>query len=405
MTSDRTADTPEPPAPRRAGLPRNVKVLAVASLFNDIATEIVFPLLPSFLLTVLHGNKFSLGAIEGAADSLASLLKLWSGSLSDRLGNRKRFVFTGYALASIVRPLIGLVTHPWQLMAIRLTDRFGKGLRAAPRDAVIASSTDQTNRGWAFGFHRAMDHVGAAVGPLLATLFLYFFPDQLRTLFLLTLIPGLCVVVLIGLGLREPAQTAEPRPASTLSWAPFDRNFRLFLAALVIFNLGNSTDSFLLLRAEELGLPKLYLPALWSVFHIAKSLANLYLGRLVDRQGPRRLLYAGWGVYALVYLGFGLATSVWEVWVWFLVYALYYGLAEPAEKTLVAHLAGPHRRGLAYGWYNFAIGLTMLPASLLFGAIYQTFGAVAAFTMGALFSLTGTALFRFVRDPAPPAAT
>lgn len=398
--SERPPASSDSAATPQARLPRNVKILAAASLLNDIATEVVFPLLPSFLLTVLHGNKRDLGAIEGAADSLASLLKLWSGSLSDRFGHRKRFVAVGYTLAAFVRPVIGLVTHPWQLLGIRMTDRFGKGVRAAPRDAIIADSTDRTNRGWAFGFHRAMDHVGAAVGPLLAAAFLYFWPNELRTLFLLTLIPGLLVVVLIWFGLREPPVTRPPHEKLHLTLSPFDNNFRIFLVALVVFNLGNSTDAFLLLRAEELGVPKMHLPLLWSVFHIAKSTANLVLGRAVDRFGPRPLLYAGWFVYAVIYLAFAAATSAWEIWLYFICYALYYGLAEPAEKTMVTHLVGTARKGLAYGWYNFAIGITMLPASLIFGAIYQNFGAFAAFASGAALSLAGMLLLMLaVKEP------
>ncbi len=384
-------------------LPRNVKILAAASLLNDVATEIVFPLLPSFLLTVLKGSKFSLGAIEGAADSLASLLKLWSGSLSDRVGHRKEFVAVGYTLAALVHPLIGLVAHPWQLLAIRMTDRFGKGVRAAPRDAIIADSTDQTNRGWAFGFHRAMDHVGAAIGPLLASGFLFFWPNELRTLFLLTLIPGLLVVVLIFFGLREPPVTGPPREKLHLTLSPFDNNFRMFLMALVVFSLGNSTDAFLLLRAEELGVPKMQLPLLWSAFHVAKSTGNLVLGRAVDKYGPRPLLYAGWFVYAAIYLAFATATTAWEAWLYFLLYSLYYGLAEPAEKTMVAHLVGTARKGLAYGWYSFAIGITTLPASLIFGAIYQRFGAFAAFASGATFALLGVLLLCAVKEPPAPA--
>jgi len=394
---------PTPPDTATASpsaLPRNVKILAAASLLNDVATEIVFPLLPSFLLTVLKGNKFSLGAIEGLADSLASLLKLWSGSLSDRVGHRKQFVTVGYTLAALVRPLIGIVAHPWQLLAIRMTDRFGKGVRAAPRDAIIADSTDSTNRGWAFGLHRAMDHVGAALGPLLATAFLYFWPNELRTLFLLTLIPGLLVVALIFFGLREPPATGRPSEKLHLTLAPFDNNFRLFLVALVVFTLGNSTDAFLLVRAEDLGVPKMQLPLLWCVFHIAKSTGNLVLGRMVDKYGPRPLLFAGWFVYAAIYLAFAIATTVWEVWLYFLLYALYYGLAEPAEKTMVAHLVGTTRKGLAYGWYNFAIGITTLPASLIFGAIYQRYGAFAAFASGATFALLGLLLLLAVKDPA-----
>jgi MFS family permease len=389
---------PPPPA-ARPPLPRNVKVLGGTSLLNDVGSEMIFPLLPSFLLGVLGGNRFYLGVIEGVADSLASLLKLWSGGRSDRAGRRKGFVLFGYTLAGLTRPLTGLVVAPWQLLAVRMADRIGKGVRAAPRDALIADSTDPSIRGRAFGFHRAMDHLGAAIGPLLATGFLLLWPGELRTLFLLAIVPGLLVLVLLVFGLKEAPPTTPPKEAVHLSLKPFDRNFRLYLLALVVFTLGNSSDAFLLVRAAELGVPVVWLPVLWCVFHVAKSSGNLFLGRGVDRFGPRPFLYLGWGVYAAVYLAFGLATEAWEAWVLFLCYAVFYGLTEPAEKTLVAVLAGGERKGLAYGWFNFAIGVATLPASLLFGALYQFFGPMAAFGCGAALALLAAALMLGVKTP------
>lgn len=371
-------------------LPRNVKVLGLTALLNDIASEMIFPLLPSFLLTVLLGNRFYLGIIEGAADSVSSLLKLWSGGWSDRAGRRKGLVLFGYSLAALTRPLIGVIVAPWQLLLIRIGDRIGKGVRAAPRDALIADSTDAAMRGRAFGFDRAMDHLGAAVGPLLAAAFLWLWPSQLQTLFLLTILPGFLVVGVLLFGLQETAGRGPTKEPLRLTLQPFDRNFRLFLLALVIFTLGNSSDAFLLVRAEELGVPTAGLPLLWCAFHIVKSSSNLLLGRALDRFGPRPFLVFGWLLYASVYLSFAFATSAWAVGLLFLGYALYYGMTEPAEKTLVAQLVGKERKGLAYGWYSFAIGLATLPASLIFGALYQAYGAWAAFGWGA--SLAGVAL-------------
>jgi MFS family permease len=381
----------------RPPLPRNVKVLGLASLLNDIASEMIFPLLPKFLLTVLQGNLFYVGVVEGAADSVASLLKLWSGGRSDQAGKRKGFVLFGYVLAALARPLIGVIVLPWQLLALRVGDRIGKGVRTSPRDALIADSTDPTIRGRAFGFHRAMDHLGAAIGPLLAAGFLWLWPDQFRPLFLVTLLPGLLVIVLIAVGLRETPATEQPGQRLQLSLKPFDRDFRLFLVALVVFTLGNSSDAFLLVRAGELGVPTLLLPLLWCAFHIVKSSGNLLVGHAVDRFGPRPFLFMGWFVYAGVYLGFGLASASWEAWILFLAYALFYGLTEPAEKTLVAVLAGSERKGLAYGWYNFAIGIATLPSSLIFGALYQIYGALVAFTWGAGLALVAVLLLVCVR--------
>ena len=395
-----TESTSDPAS--RPALPRNVKVLGGVSLLNDIASEMIFPLLPNFLLTVLGGNRFYLGIIEGVADSLASILKLWSGGHSDRAGRRKGFLLFGYSLTAVIRPLIGVIVAPWQLLLIRVGDRIGKGVRAAPRDALIADSTDPSIRGRAFGFHRAMDHLGAAIGPLLAAGFLLLWPGELRTLFLLTIVPGILVVGLLLFGLRETPATQPPREPLNLTLRPFDRNFRLYLLALVVFTLGNSSDAFLLVRASELGVPTVALPLLWCAFHVVKSVSNLLLGRAVDRFGPRSFIYLGWFVYAVVYLGFGLATDAWEAWALFLCYALFYGLTEPAEKALVAILVGGEHKGLAYGWYNFAIGIATLPSSLILGALYQVYGALVAFGWGAALALVAMILLMGVKDREKP---
>lgn len=377
-------------------LPRNIKLLGAASLLNDVASEMIYPLMPQFLLTVLGGNRFHLGIIEGVAESVSSLLKLWAGAWSDRAGQRKGFVVIGYAMAAVARPLLGLVTAPWQFFAGRIVDRIGKGLRTAPRDALIADSTDEAVRGRAFGFHRAMDHLGAAVGPILATLFLLTWPRQLRTLFLLTLIPGLAVVALLIFGLREKFVEQPPQERLHLTLKPFDRNFRVYLLSLVIFTLGNSSDAFLLVRAGELGVPTALLPLLWCAFHLVKSSGSLLAGRAVDKFGPRPLILVGWLIYAVIYMAFALIETAWLVWVAFLVYGVFYALTEPAEKTLVATLVGAERKGLAFGWFNFAIGIAALPSSLIFGWLYEQHGPLAAFGWGAGLSALAAILLLFV---------
>jgi MFS family permease len=365
----------------RAPLPRNVKLLAWASFFNDVASETIYPLLP-VVLKDIGASAAHLGLMEGAADAVASLLKLFSGAWSDRHATRKSWIMAGYSLPALVRPLAAVVAAAWQLLAIRLIDRIGKGVRTSPRDAMIADSTHPSQHGRAFGFHRGMDHLGAALGPVLAASFLYFWPGEHRTLFMLTLIPGLAVLALLIVGLKEPAR--QERRAGAFDWSlrPFDRRFRRYLVALGLFTLGNSSDLFLLWHAQQLGMDAWLLPLLWCAFHVAKSAGNMFAGRLVDRIGARLPLVIAWLIYALTYLLFGLASHAWQIWPLFLLYSVFYALAEPAEKTLVTLLAPPEHKGLAFGWFNFTIGLTTLPASLIFGALYAQLGALWAFGLG-----------------------
>ena len=399
VNSSNSENCQEPPQ----RLPRNVKLLGAASLLNDVASEMIYPLMPQFLMAVLGGNRFHLGIIEGFAESFSSLLKLASGVWSDRMGRRKGFVVFGYALAAVARPLIGLVTAPWHLFVARTADRIGKGLRTAPRDALIADSTEPSVRGRAFGFHRAMDHLGAAVGPILASLFLLAWPGQLRLLFLLTLLPGMIVVALLVFGLREAPVENPPQERLRLTLAPFDRNFRLYLLALAVFTLGNSSDAFLLVRAGELGVPTALLPLLWCVFHLVKSGGNLLSGRVVDKIGPRPLILVGWVIYAAIYLAFALIDAAYQVWAVFLAYGLFFALTEPAEKTLVTALVGVERKGLAFGWFNFVIGIVALPSSLIFGWLYEQYGPLIAFGWGAGLAVVAAILLLGV--PANPVAT
>jgi MFS family permease len=378
-------------------LPFNVKLLGLTSLLNDSSSEMIFPLLPQFVIGVLHGTAENLGQIEGVADTVASLLKLWSGGWSDRAGRRRGFVIFGYGMATFARPLVALATSPWHVLAARTGDRIGKGVRGAPRDALIADSTPPGLRGRAFGFHRAMDHLGAAIGPVLASVFLYYWPGQMRPLFLLSVVPGLLIMALLLWKLREPAQAETHARPFSLSLRPFDNNFKLYLLALVIFTLGNSSDAFLLLRAGELGVAAWLLPLLWCAFHIAKSVGNLLLGRLVDQVGPRPLIVLGWLLYAGIYVAFAAATQAWHVWLFFMVYALFYALTEPAEKALVANIVGAERKGLAYGWYNFAIGIATLPANLIFGKLYTDYGGQVAFGFGAGLALVSAVMLLGVR--------
>ncbi|MBX9655686.1 MFS transporter [bacterium] len=377
-------------------LPQSVKVVGWASFLNDTASEMIYPLLPHFLLTALGGNRFWLGVIEGIADSVASLLKLWSGREADRRGRRKGLIIFGYGVPAVVRPLIAIVTAPWQLFLIRVTDRIGKGIRSSPRDALIADSTHIASRGQAFGFQRAMDNLGAAVGPMLAALFLWFRPEDVRTLFLLSIIPGGFVLALLMAGLRESESPANGEDTAPVPLT-YNRRFRIYLLALLIFTVGNSSDAFLLARADELGVVPLLLPLLWCLCHIAKSTGNILLGGVIDKIGSRLSLLIGWLSFAAIFLAFGIIVETWHVWICFVGYGLVFGLIEPAERAMVAHLVGAQRKGLAYGWFNFAVGIATLPASLIFGALYQYGGALIAFGWGAGLALISAVLLMAIK--------
>ncbi len=383
-----------------ASLHPNVRLLGWASFLNDVASEMIYPLMPQFLMSVLGGSRVHLGIIEGIGESTASLLKLWSGVVSDQVHGRKRFVVIGYLLAAVARPLIAFTVAPWQLFAARITDRTGKGVRTSPRDAMVADSTPENQHGRAFGYQRGMDNLGAAIGPLLAALFLWLRPNDFRLLFLMTIIPGSLLVGLVIFGLRE----IESRPVRQS--ATTDRavrpGFWVYMVALTVFAMGKSTDAFLLVRASELGVPVFGLPLLWFAFHIVKSGGNLLAGRLVDRIGAKIPMLIGWCIYAATYFAFGFATSAWHAGWFFLGYGLYYAITEPAEKTLVTRLAGATHRGLAFGWFNFALGIASLPASVVFGYLYERFGPQAAFSFGGGMALIATLILlsnRITDDP------
>ena len=378
-------------------LPRNVFAISLVSLLNDVSSEIIYPLLPIFLTSTLGASAKAIGFIEGSAESISSLLKLFAGYLSDRLRRRKMLVVFGYALAGFVRPLLGFA-HNWQqVLAIRLTDRVGKGVRTAPRDAMIADAAIPQQRGIAFGFHRAMDHAGAVIGPLIGYALVLFLATnasspsggEFSRIFLLATIPALLAVIVAIFFMREthvPAQTAPQVPR--LSLKGFDSNFKKFLLVLGLFTLSNSSDSFLILRARDAGVPIVVIPLLWALHHASKVVSSLLGGDLSDRLGRKRLIVSGWILYAAVYGGFAFATTGISMWALFVIYGIYFGLAEGAEKALVADLVRPDQRGTAYGLYNLALGLTVFPASLLMGTIWDWKGPTTAFlvsaTMGTL---------------------
>jgi MFS family permease len=391
----------------RAPLPRTVRALALVSFLTDLSSEIIYPLLPLFLTTTLGASARMVGVIEGAAESTASLLKLASGWWSDRLGRRKGIVVLGYSIASLARPLVALAQTGGQVLAIRVTDRVGKGIRGAPRDALIADAVGPADRGRAFGLHRAADHAGAVVGPLVAFALLHWAGVGLRTLFLLAAVPGALAVLALVVGVREqPAVSATPSSMVPRVGDPgaLPRRFWAYLAVLVIFTLGNSTDAFLLLRASQLGVETAALPLLWAMLHVVKSATSTPAGALSDRIGRTPLIVAGWMLYAAVYLALAHASASWHAWVLFAAYGIFFGLTEGVEKALVADLVPQARRGLGFGWYNLAIGLGALPASVLFGTIWDRAGSAAAFTFGAAASALAAAGLLLVMRGVPARA-
>ncbi len=382
-------------------LGRNVLALAAVSLLTDVASDMTYPLLPLFLATTLGASATAVGAIEGAAESAAALLKLGSGWLSDRVPRRKPLILAGYGIASLIRPLIGLAQSASQVFAIRIADRIGKGIRGAPRDALIADSVDPAIRGRAFGFHRAADHAGAVIGPLLAFALLSWGGLELRHVFLLTAIPGALAVAMVVFGVREVPREVPEKSRKLDLRAPLGRRFWSFLAVLLVFTLGNSTDAFLLLRARDLGIDAALIPILWALLHVVKALSSTPAGALSDRIGRKPLLIAGWVLYAAVYLALARADAAWQAWALFAVYGIYFGLTEGVEKALVADLVPADRRGSAFGWYNLALGVAALPASLLFGVIWDRAGAPAAFGFGAAMALVAAAGIAFVAPGRP----
>ncbi len=377
----------------RRSLPRTVVVLGVVSLLTDLSSEMIYPLLPLFLTVTLGAGPLAIGIIEGIAESTAAVVKLLSGLWSDRAARRTPFILGGYSLSSLARPLIAFAPAWPAVLALRFVDRVGKGIRGAPRDALIADVVGPGERGAAFGLQRAMDHAGAVLAPLVAAALLGL-GLGLPAVFLAAAVPGAAVVVLIAVAVRDPAPEPRPadRPSLLAAWRRIDPRLGRLLAAVAVFGLGNSSDAFILLLLTDQGVAPVAVAALWSAHHVVKVVATWSGGRLSDRLGRRPMLVAGWAVYAAVYLGFATASSTAWVIGLFLAYGLYFGLTEPVEKALVADLAPARLRGAAFGLFHAVTAVVALPASLLFGLLWRSFGAGAAFATGAALAAVAAAL-------------
>jgi MFS family permease len=383
----------------KTNLPRNVIALGAVSLLTDVSADMIFPLLPLFITAVLGAGPAALGVIEGVAEATSSLLKLLSGAWSDRAARKKPLVVWGYALAAVARPLSAIATSWLHVLAIRFADRAGKGIRTSPRDALIAASVAADFRGKAFGWHRAMDNLGAAVGPVIAFLLLSEGGFSYRAIFLFAAIPGVTAVLGLVLFVSEAGSSAAPAKVSFFGDRSLPPNFRRYLVAVGIFTLGNASDGFLILRAVDAGVRPIYIPLLWGAFQLVKSSFSTHAGILSDRLGRRRVILAGWAVYAAVYAAWGAARGVYGTVALFLVYGLYYAACEGTERALVADFVPEARRGTAFGWFHLVVGVCALPASVLFGLLWNSFGAPAAFGTSAALALIAATLLLFLRMP------
>jgi MFS family permease len=434
-------------------IPHLVIMLGIVSLFTDTASEMIYPLVPVYV-AALGSGAIMLGIIEGVAETTSSLLKLISGIISDKLGKRKLLVLIGYSVSSIVRPLTGIVTSAWEIILIRMFDRVGKGIRTAPRDALIASSVHESIRGKSYGFHRAMDNTGAVLGPVIAIvtlliLFLGFgikdYLIALRWTFILAIIPGVLAIITIILFVNETSPNNGNGKLFSFSLKNFDRNFRNYLLVVILFTIGNSSDAFLLFRVQEAihksgavidlvrsiaPLSKivenfggeaaqaniiniLFLPLIWSFFHIIKVVFSTPMGILSDRIGRKIVINIGWAIYAFVYISFSLLVflspyiQIIATFILFAIYALFYAFTEGAEKAFVADLVSDDKRGTAFGLFNLSVGLGALPASVIFGFLYTFFdlkfpgfGGTIAFGFGGTIALISMILLSLkVKEP------
>jgi len=376
-------------------LPSTVWLLGLVSFFNDSASELVYPLVPLYLASVLMAGPKALGIIEGIAEATGSLLKLFAGVLSDKTRSTKYWVVGGYSLAALGRPILALAGSWPVVLALRFSDRVGKGLRSSPRDAMLALSVAPHQRGLAFGFHRALDNAGAVVGPLLAAWLLYR-GMPIRDILLWTLVPGVMTVGL-ALCIREPHRELPlHKPAFSWTMQGFPPVFKRYLLVLALFTLGNSSNMFLLLRAREMGLAEPQVPLLWALASGMAMLFSTPLSALSDRLGRTRLIVGGWAVYGVFYLLLGLnGQNLWLLWPLFAFYGLFMAATEGAEKALVADLAPKELLGTAYGWFNLTAGVMLLPASMLFGWLWQIVSPETAFGFSASCAILAALLLKF----------
>ena len=394
------------------GFSRNVFFLGVVSFLTDVSSDMIFTLVPLFLLNVLRVGTPVIGLIEGIAEGTASLLKVLSGWLSDRLGRRKGLAVFGYSISTLAKPFLYFATTWGVVAAVRFVDRVGKGIRTSPRDALVADSAPPEEMGKSFGLHRAMDTLGAVLGLSVAALIVYLVQrggleltrDAFQTIVLVGIVPAVLAVFVLLFFVRERGRRADSTGVScSANGHPsgavptkkgFDFRFKLFLAIMVVFTLGNSSDAFLILRAQNLDFSVPQILLLFVAFNLVYALAALPAGLVSDRLGRKGVIVVGWSIYALAYLGLAVASAAWQVWLLFALYGLYYGVADGVTRAFVSDLVPAERRGTAYGLYHTAVGLSLLPASLIAGWLWHLIGPEAPFFFGA--GMAGVAMLGFL---------
>jgi MFS family permease len=384
--------------PRRKiwGVSPNVFFLGIVSFLNDISSEMIFTLIPLFLSNVLGVATTVIGLIGGLSESADALFRIFSGWFSDRIGRRKSLAVAGYTVSTIAKPFMYLASTWGVVLGVRFGDRVGKGIRTSSRDALLADSAPPEERGRSFGFHRALDTSGAVTGLIIAAVVVYFvqgggFGLSLKTyhwLVLIGIVPAVVAVLILLRFVKERRRRILPeshRPGFNLVKlaAGFDTRFKLFLVIMTLFTLGNSSDFFVVLRAQNMGFSVFHIVLMLILFNATYAAVALPAGKMSDRLGRRRVISMGWGVYALIYLGFALAGEAWQVWLLFAGYGIYYGIVEGVARAFVADLVPAEKRGTAYGLYHGVVGLTLLPASLIAGWLWQAYSPEAPFFFGA----------------------
>jgi MFS family permease len=376
------------------GFGKNVFFTGLVSFFMDVSSEMIYPLVPLFLANVLGVNKSMIGLIEGIAESTASLLKVFSGWLSDRIGQRKNLMIAGYAISTLSRPIIAVAGTWQQVLTSRFVDRLGKGIRTAPRDAIIAESAETTHLARAFSFHRSMDTMGAVVGPAIALLLLQIYNNNYKMVFWLSMIPGAIAVLIIVMFIKEKKRVtvaSAERPRLTLKY--FDWKVKFFIVIATLFALGNSSDAFLILRAEQVGIPTVMIPAVYLLFNFVYSLSAIPAGIAADKYGKKRIILLGFVLFAGLYYGFAVSKSTAAIWVLFALYGLFMGLTEGIQKAFLATIIPPDFKATAFGVYATAVGLATLPASLIGGLLWDRVSPAATFYFGAATATLAALLF------------